>query len=208
MVSHNHYDHLDLETLGKLWHRDQPLIVTPLGNDALICKHQPSVEVQALDWGQSLKGREGIAVHVEPSQHWSARNLWDHDKALWGAFVVETPSGNLYFAGDTGYAEGVHFRKAKEKFGGFRFALLPIGAYEPRWFMQYAHMSPDDAALAFCDLDRPYTAAIHHRTFNVADEGYDDPVNALAAAKKARHIPDERFRTLKIGEAWELPSVS
>lgn len=209
LLSHNHYDHLDMPTLKKLWERDKPTILTPLGNDAIIrCKH-PEIEVFTLDWHESiqidLKGRKGMTIHLEPAQHWSSRSLTDHDKALWGAFVINTSAGNIYFAGDTGYGEGRHFRQALEKFGDFRFAMLPIGAYEPRWFMNYAHMAPDEAVLAYQDLGEPYTMGIHIGAFQLSDESYHEPYQELAAARKKHGVNKDRFRALKIGEAWDVP---
>ena len=207
LVTHNHYDHLDLPTLKKLWDRDQPLILAPLGNDVVIHTVYSDIVVDTLDWHQNTK-IGNITVHLEPIQHWSARNLRDRDKALWGAFVIESPSGKIYFAGDTGYGTGDHFRKTVENFGPFRFAMLPIGACEPRWFMNYAHMNPEEAVVAHQVLNGPYTLAIHHATFQLADEGYDDPVRELASAKLKHQIKDEWFRALKVGEAWEVPATS
>lgn len=205
LVSHNHYDHLDRRTICRLWQRDKPLVIAPIGNDGIIHSFNSKIEVKTLDWNQSLKIKEGVYIHLEPAQHWSKRWLWDTNKALWGAFVVETPAGNIYFAGDTGYGKGHTFKIAKEKFGDFRFAMLPIGAYNPRWFMEYVHMSPRDALNAFEDLGCPYTMPIHFRTFRLSDEGFDDPVKELFAAKTARSQLSDRFRVLEIGEHWEIP---
>lgn len=207
LISHSHYDHLDIPTLKKLWDRDKPTILTPLGNDAIIHSKHPEIKVQALDWHQSktIGEDERVKVYLEPAQHWSSRNLWDHDKALWGAFVIDSPSGKIYFAGDTGYGDGEPFRQALQKFGEFRFAMLPVGAYEPRWFMKYAHMSPEDAILAYHDLGEPYTMGVHVGTFQLSDEGYEDPSQDLAIAKQKYNVGNQLFRILKVGEVWDIP---
>lgn len=206
LVSHNHYDHLNLETLQQLWQRDRPRILTPLGNDAIIQAYDPSIAVETLDWEQSLEIQQAMTAHLLPTQHWSARGLRDRDKALWGAFALKTPGGNIYFAGDTGYGQGEVFHHAKATCGPFRLALLPIGSYEPRWFMRYAHMNPREAVQAHLDLGRPYTIAIHFGTFRLADEGYDDPIKELTIEKASQQVADERFRALTIGDYWEIPS--
>lgn len=205
LVSHNHYDHLDKRTIRRLWLRDKPLIIAPLGNDGIIRSFNSKIEVKTLDWNESIKIKDDIFIHLEPAQHWSKRWLWDTNKALWGAFVIKIPGGNIYFAGDTGYGKGHTFRLAKEKFGEFRFAMLPIGAYNPRWFMEYVHMSPRDALNAFEDLGSPFTMPIHYRTFRLGDEGFDDPVKDLYAGKKAKELEEGRFRVLEIGEYWLVP---
>ncbi|MBS0615752.1 MAG: MBL fold metallo-hydrolase [Verrucomicrobia bacterium] len=200
LISHNHYDHLNLETLQKLFKRDNPRIFAPLGMDQII-----PYPTETLDWHTSISIDEETAIHLEPAQHWSKRGLWDTDKTLWGSFVIQTKSGLIYFAGDTGY--GPHFKKTHEKFGPFRFALLPIGAYEPRWFLRWAHMSPEDAVLAHRDLGMPPTMAIHHGTFRLSDEGYEDPVLTLEENKKLLGISQELFRALKIGESWNISNT-
>jgi len=204
LVSHNHYDHLCLETLQKLWQRDRPRIIVPLGNDTIIRSKNPSIAVDSLDWDESLKIGESLAVHLLPSQHWSSRTPFDVDQALWGAFVIETHHGNIYFAGDTGYGQGEIFEKARAKFGAFRMALLPIGSYEPRWFMRYAHMNPQDAVQAYFDLGEPPALALHFETFAMTDEGFNDPAHALEEAKKAAGVPHDKFRALKVGQFWQL----
>ncbi len=198
LISHSHYDHLNLETVTELWKRDNPRFFAPLGIDRIL-----PFAVETLDWDTSIRIDSQTAIHLQPAQHWSKRGIWDTDKTLWGSFVIETASGLIYFAGDTGY--GPHFRDIKSKFGKFRFALLPIGAYEPRWFMRYAHMNPEDAVLAHQDLGEPYSMAIHFGTFRLSDEGYEDPVDFLAENRRQNNISEDRFRALQIGQAWHIP---
>jgi L-ascorbate metabolism protein UlaG (beta-lactamase superfamily) len=201
LISHNHYDHLDIPTIKKIWRRDRPRIFAPLGNDIAIQSEDPSIHAQTLDWNQSIVIDEKASIHLMPSQHWSGRGFSDRNKALWGAFVIATTSGNIYFCGDSGYEKNI-FRKTLERFASFRFAMLPIGAYEPRWFMKYAHMNPEEAVLAYKDLGEPYTAAMHFETFRLTDEGFDDPRNLLREACLKHGVNPEKFRALKLGEPW------
>jgi len=204
LVSHNHYDHLDLDTLQRLWERDRPRIIVPLGNDAIIRDHDADIEVRALDWGERSRLSERVAVALEPLQHWSARGLFDRNEALWGAFVVTSPDGPIYFAGDTGYGDGRSFRRVRARYGPVRLAMLPIGAYEPRWFMRYQHMNPDEAIRAHRDLDARRSLGIHFGTFRLADDAYAQPLRDLQAARRARDVAPHVFRTLRPGEVWVL----
>lgn len=207
LISHNHYDHLDIPTIKKIFLKSRPLIITPLGNDAIIHKEIPDIKVEILDWGQSIPISKNVAVHLAPTQHWSARNLYDYNQALWGSFIISTPGGNIYFSGDTGYGQGDIFRSLFEKFGSFRFAMLPIGAYEPRWFMKYAHMNPEEAVLAYKDLGEPYATAIHYETFRLTNEGFKDPGVFLKETCEKLGVCQSRFRALKAGESWMVPEV-
>jgi len=204
LVSHSHYDHLDLPTLSRLAAAHRPRIITPLGNDTIIRSHDPGIAVEAYDWGDRVTLDEHHAVTLAPMRHWSARNLFDRNKALWAAFIVETPAGRFYHVGDSGYGTGHHFRAAREQHGPFRLAILPIGAYEPRWFMSDQHMNPEDAVKAFLDTGAEFALAHHFGTFQLTDEPIDAPERALAAARDAAAIPAERFRALKPGQVWEL----
>ncbi|MBA2369387.1 MAG: MBL fold metallo-hydrolase [Candidatus Protochlamydia sp.] len=205
LISHNHYDHLDVATLKKIWKRDHPRVIAPLGNDAVVHCKAPEIDVETLDWHGSIPITPKLIIHLTPTQHWSARNLLDRNKALWGAFVILTEAGNIFFCGDSGYGSGELFRKMHANFGPFRFAMLPIGAYEPRWFMNYAHMNPVEAVMACKDLGEPYSAAIHIETFRLGDEGMNDPRQILAAACQKFNLDTNRFRALRIGEAWVVP---
>lgn len=204
LLSHNHYDHCDVATLSTVWHRDRPRILTPLGNDAVIAEHDAAVEVETLDWNDRATLAPGVDVHLLSAHHWSARWTADRNAALWGAFAITTPDGSLYFAGDTGYGGGDHFREAGERFGPFRLALLPIGAYEPRWFMAYSHQNPQEAVQAMHDLRAERALAIHWGTFRLTNEGIDDPCDALVEARKAAEIGEDDFAALRPGEVLEV----
>lgn len=202
LVSHNHYDHLDVVTIARLWARHRPRVIAPLGNDAIIRAHDDDVEVETMDWGQSLDLGDGIAAHLEPANHWSARGINDRRMALWGAYMLTTPAGPIYLAGDTAYADGDIFRSAKARFGAPRLAALPIGAYEPRWFMETQHMNPADAVKAFVDLDAVAALGIHWGTFQLTNEAIRQPAEDLAEALAAAGIEPTRFRAMRPGEVW------
>ena len=204
LVSHNHYDHLDAATLLRLGSAHHPRVITPLGNDTIIKSYDDSIRAEAYDWGDRVDLGSGCAVTLAPSRHWSKRGVMDRNKALWAAFVIETPAGRIYHVGDTGYGDGFYFRSAREKLGPFRLAILPIGAYEPRWFMSDQHMNPEESVTAFRDLGAELALAHHYGTFQLTDEAIDAPVKALAAARTAAGIAPETFRVLAPGETWEL----
>ena len=203
LVSHNHYDHFDLKTLQRLYDRDRARIFFGLGNDAVLAKYRSDLKSEILDWQGGADLAPGVRVHFQYAKHWSARGLFDRNRALWGAFVIETPGGNIYHAGDTGYSG--HFRKAAEKFGGFRLALLPVGHYAPRWFMHYAHINPEEAVQAHKDLRASHSLGMHLGTFPLTDEAREEPEQRLQAALRGAGVADGVFRTLKPGQAWPVP---
>ena len=165
--------------------------------------HDPAIAAQAHDWGDEIALGAGVAVTLVPTRHWSARGLTDRNKALWAGFVIETPGGRIYHVADSGYGDGSHFRAARERHGPFRLAVLPIGAYEPRWFMRDQHMNPEESVRAFPDCGAALALAHHHGTFHLTDEAIDAPEQALVAARAAAGIAPEQFRTLKPGQVWE-----
>lgn len=202
LITHNHYDHLDIEALGRLWQHHRPRVVAPLGNDAVIQGAHPEIPVETRDWGQSVDLGHGIGVHLEPAYHWSARGINDRRMALWCAYLLTTPEGAIYHVGDTGFGDGKIFHAVRERFGPIRLAHLPIGAYEPRWFMEPQHMNPEDAVKAF-QIIAPEQALGHHwGTFRLTNEGIDEPPQELAAALQGAGIPPDRFRPLRPGEVW------
>jgi len=203
LITHGHYDHLDAETLARLTRRDRPPIVAPLGNDATIRQHDPSANVAALDWHDRAALNDKVAVTLVPTQHWTARGLFDRNKALWGGYVIETPAGRVYHVTDTGYHDGL-FRETRDRYGPFRLAIIPIGAYEPRWFMQRQHVDPAEAVRVFADCGARQALAHHFGTFQLTDEGVDAPVTALREVCASRSIPDAQFRVLEPGQFIEL----
>jgi L-ascorbate metabolism protein UlaG (beta-lactamase superfamily) len=204
LVSHNHYDHLDLATLTRLARAHDPRVITPLGNDAIMRAHNPAIRAEACDWGDRIELGQGVAVTLCPARHWSARGVRDRNRALWAAFVLETPAGRIFFVGDSGYGDGHHFRTARERYGPFRLAILPFGHSEPRWFMRDQHMNPAESVQAFLDCGAELALAHHYGTFQLTDEPIDAPLVALAEALKAAAIQAERFGALLPGQVWTL----
>jgi L-ascorbate metabolism protein UlaG (beta-lactamase superfamily) len=204
LVSHGHYDHLDLTTLSRLAATHRLRVITPLGNDAIMRNHDPAIAAEAYDWEDRVDIGAGVAVTLVATRHWSARNLSDRNMSLWASFVIEAPGGRIYFVADSGYGDGRHFRDARQRHGPFRLAILPIGAYEPRWFMRDQHMNPAESVQAFVDCGAEFALGHHYGTFQLTDEAIDAPLLALADALMVAGIPAERFRTLRPGEVWQL----
>ncbi len=208
IVTHNHYDHLDTATLRRLFRRDNPRIVTPLGNDTIMRDDMPGMLADVMDWGDSINIGKGVEIHCEPCHHWSARGMGDRRMALWAAFVIETPGGKIYHIGDTGYAEGKHYREIRAKHGDIRIAIMPIGAYEPRWFMKAQHQNPEEAIEGFRLSGAAFGIGHHFGTFQLTNEGIDDPPKALGVAMSAAGIGNERFKGLRPGQQFEVPRAS
>jgi L-ascorbate metabolism protein UlaG (beta-lactamase superfamily) len=202
LVSHNHYDHLDLDTLAQLEQAHGPLVLTGLGNGAFLAEHGLA-NVRELDWWQETRGAEARFTFT-PAQHWSGRGLAGRNRTLWGGFLVEHGGLNVLFAGDTGYWR--HFQDIRERCGIVDLALLPIGAYEPRWFMRDQHMDPEEAVRAHLDLGARLSVGTHYGCFQLTDEGIDDPVRDLAAARLRHGVRAESFRALETGETLRLGS--
>ena len=193
LVSHNHYDHCDLPTLSRI---AAQRIFTPLGNAALI--GEPARD---LDWWESVALTKDITITLVPSQHFCARALSDRNATLWCGFVISAPSGHLYFAGDTGW--GDHFAEIGRRFSPIRLAMLPIGAYLPRWFMKSAHIDPAEAVEAHKILGARTSVPMHYGTFNLGDDGEMQPLDDLRAAIAAKQV--QNFRVLDFGEGIEVP---
>ena len=202
LLSHAHYDHLDLATLERLWRRDRPLLVTPLGNDAIVRANHDDDRIVAADWGDTVPLGRGASATLEPVHHWSARGMTDRNHALWAGFVVKGLGLDLFFAGDTGFDGGRPFRRVAERHGPLDLALLPIGAYEPRWFMAPQHMNPEDAVAGFGLLGARRALGYHWGTFRLTDEGAEDPADDLAAALAASGVEASRFLAVRPGQVW------
>jgi L-ascorbate metabolism protein UlaG (beta-lactamase superfamily) len=196
LVSHNHYDHMDLPTLRQVRKHWAPPTVTGLGNAQHLAKAGIRSAAER-DWWQSVEVA-GARVTYVPSQHFSSRGLHDRNRCLWGGFVVEAGGAVVYFAGDSGYCP--HFAEIGRKFPRIDLALLPIGAYEPRWFMRQQHMDPEEAVHAHLDLAPRRSVAMHFGTFQLTDEGIDAPIVALRAAQGRAGVPEDDFVVLGFGE--------
>ncbi len=204
LVSHNHYDHMDMATLKRLHETFDPEIVTPLGNDTIIRRSIPRARIGAHDWGETVEFG-AFTIHVEPVHHWSARGMGDRRMALWAGFVLKTPGGRIYHVGDTGFHDGINYRAAAEKHGGFRLAILPFGAYEPRWFMKGQHQNPEEAVQGMLLCNAAHVAGHHWATFQLTDEPIDEPREKLVAALVERNVETGRFRPMLAGEVWDVP---
>jgi L-ascorbate metabolism protein UlaG (beta-lactamase superfamily) len=200
LLSHNHYDHCDLPTLRHLGNRFDPIVVTPAGNAPLV-RSAGIRRVDELDWWQDATASV-VPVTATPAQHFSARTVFDRNRALWGGFVLRIDGRRIYFAGDTAYAP--FFGEVRRRLGPIDLALLPIGAYEPRWFMRIVHMNPEEAVQAHVDLGAAASIGMHFGTFQLTNEGIDEPVLALNDARRANGVPAVRFRTLDFGASIRL----
>jgi L-ascorbate metabolism protein UlaG (beta-lactamase superfamily) len=202
LLSHNHYDHCDRATLGRLARRFDPVVVTPLGNAPLL-RSAGIRHVEELDWWDSVT-LGSLPIVLTPARHFSARTPFDRNRALWGGFAVSCGDVRIYFAGDTAY--GPFFETIRERLGPIDLACLPIGAYEPRWFMQAVHMGPAEAVQAHLDLASARSVPMHYGTFQLTTEGIDDPLRSLHEACRRQGVPAGRFDALEFGGWIEVKS--
>lgn len=203
LLSHNHYDHMDLPALRRIARRHATHVVTPTGNARWVRSASSRFGIDELGWGDVVD-HKGLRIHLTPALHWSKRGLFDANTALWGAFVVEAPGGPIYFAADTGFGSGSTFAAIREQFGPPRLSLLPIGAYEPRWFMHPQHMNPDEAVKAHRLLDSRASLAIHHGTIQLTDEAIDAPATALKLALDEHSVDPASFLVPDAGETLDI----
>ncbi len=183
-------------TLHRLAARGDSTFIVPAGGGRLL-RSEKIGPTHEMDWGEALS-LPGFTIHCVPALHFSGRRIFDRNRTLWCGYVIECQGQLAYFAGDTGF--GHHFAQIREKFGSPRLALLPIGAYEPRWFMSPIHMAPDEALRAHEILAAETSIAIHHGTFQLSDEGIDTPKKQLIACAQ-----DESFLVLNNGQFAEIP---
>jgi L-ascorbate metabolism protein UlaG (beta-lactamase superfamily) len=193
LLSHNHYDHMDVATLRRLHVEHRPLMVTPLGNDAILRRSIPDVRVVTGDWWGRIDIGMGGEVTIIPAYHWSARTGRDRRMALWCGFTLSTAGGSVYFAGDTGYGDGHVFREVRRRTGRPDLALIPIGAYAPRWFMSPQHTDPDEAVRILEDLEAARGVGIHWGVFRLTNEPREEPPELLVQALARRGITEKLF---------------
>lgn len=207
LLSHNHYDHLDLRTISKLHDAHRPLIVTSLGNDAIIRRYVPEASIAAGDWHDSIELGMGVSAIIVPANHWSARGTRDRRMALWSGFIIKHQDTSLYFAGDTGYGEGTIFRDIRARYGAQRFALLPIGAYEPRGFMASQHCNPSEAVRIMAIVGAGRALGLHWGTFRLTNEAREAPKIALQEALAEQGIAGARFRAAEVGSTYNMEDL-
>ena len=208
LLTHNHYDHCDLATLKRLALRDDPLVITPLGNDAIIKGTVSPSRIITGDWHDHVDLSGDVRIHFEPCHHWSARGMGDRRMALWAAFVIATPGGLIHHVGDTGFDDGRPYQGVRDRHGAPRLSILPIGAYEPRWFMRHQHQDPDEAVEGFRLSGTAHAVGHHWGTFQLTNEPVTEPRDRLHAALDKAGIARERFRALLPGEAFDVPEAA
>ena len=195
LLSHNHYDHMDLPSLRELQRRHAPRFVTLLGNARTLA--QVGIAATELDWWQGVDAG-ALRITATPARQFSARTPFDRNRSLWGGFMIGAEAGQVLFAGDSG--AGPHWDEIGGRLGPPDVALLPIGAYEPRWFMAPVHMNPAEAVQAHSALGARRSVGMHFGTFQLTDEAIDAPLEALAAARREAGIDDATFATHGFGE--------
>jgi L-ascorbate metabolism protein UlaG (beta-lactamase superfamily) len=203
LLTHSHYDHMDMATLRRLWRQDRPRVVAPLGNEVPIRRAAEEIRVETGDWWDRVGLAAGLGMTFCPAIHWSSRFLVDRRRALWCGYVLDTPAGVVYLAGDTAFGSGRLFGEIRRRFGAPLVAVLPIGAYEPRWFMDSQHMNPAEAVDALLESGAGQGLGVHWGTFQLTDEAQDAPLAALAAARAARGVAAERFVAFSPGQVWQ-----
>jgi len=205
LVSHNHFDHMDEDTLARLAEDHDPLFVVPLAN----CRYLERFGVERcreLDWWEVHEAAGGVSIHAVPARHWARRSIADTNRSLWSGFVIRSDQHRIYFAGDTGM--GGHFKEIRERLGTPDLAILPIGAYLPRWFMSAQHIDPGEAVMAHRILGAKESMAIHFGTFRLADDGQQQPVLDLAEAMAADGLDRKSFWVPNNGDThrWDARS--
>lgn len=192
LISHNHYDHLDIGTLKRIQEAHDPEFITPLGVDLYLNKEGIS-KTTSLDWWQETDVTDSLQVAAVRAQHFSSRGMFDRDQTLWAGFVIKSLKGNIYFAGDTGYND--FFTEIGERYAPIKTSLIPIGAYIPRWFMSPVHVDPQQAVQVHKDVGSEFSIGMHFGTFPLADDGHDEPINEFNEA-----VGDQQFVLMGEGE--------
>jgi L-ascorbate metabolism protein UlaG (beta-lactamase superfamily) len=195
LVSHNHYDHMDLPTLQYLRQQHAPVVVTLPGNARTLAR--VGIAAAELDWWQTLRIGD-LVITATPARHFAARTPFDRNRSLWGGFMIDAPAARILFAGDS--ATGPHWDDIRARLGPADVALLPIGAYEPRWLMAAMHMNPAEAVAAHLALAARRSIGMHFGTFQLTDEAIDAPLHGLEIARQAAGLAADTFTTLGFGE--------
>lgn len=199
LLSHNHYDHLDIDTVKRLQNKFDPQFIVPLGVERYL--HSQGIKKTIrMDWWDKYGLGNDIKLTAVPARHFSGRGLFDRNKTLWCGYVLQNPSGNIYFAGDTGY--GNFIKEIANQFDSIHTSIIPIGAYKPRWFMEAIHMSPEEAVKAHTDLQSHKSIAMHYGTFPMANDGMYEPLEDLKKALQKYQISEQEFLCLQHGEAY------
>ena len=200
LISHNHYDHMDIKSIKFLAEKFNPTFVMGKGN--YVYNKKITNKFVELNWNEKFDAGS-VEIHFLRAKHWSKRGLFDTNKALWGAFAIVSryDDKKIYFAGDTAHFD--HFSEAGKKFNGFDVALLPIGAYKPNWFMKESHINPFEAVLAHKELQAKVSIPMHYQSVQLSDEQYGQPIHDLKTALKENNLTKEAFQIVNIGEFYE-----
>ncbi|WP_312470947.1 MBL fold metallo-hydrolase [Neobacillus sp.] len=193
VISHGHYDHLDFPTLKKL--KGNPHYFVPVGLKSLFFK-KGYQKVTEMSWWERVE-HEGITVHFVPAQHWTRRSLRDMNTSHWGGWIFQTPQESFYFVGDTGYFSG--FQQIGEQFT-IDTVFMPIGAYEPEWFMADAHIAPEDSVKAFIELKAKSFVPMHYGAYRLADDTGPEALDSLYREWETQQLPQEQLKVLLLGE--------
>jgi L-ascorbate metabolism protein UlaG (beta-lactamase superfamily) len=201
LISHNHYDHLDINTMLRVWKEHEPMVICPLGVGAFLNNHGISNTID-LDWWQTIQ-KADFRFHCVPAQHFSGRGMFDRDATLWAGYVIESGQRKIYFAGDTGYDQEM-FSEIGKRFDTIDISLIPIGAYKPQWFMSPIHVSPEEAVFIHRDVNSQKSLAMHFGTFPLADDGQKEPQNDLETALKKHQLNPETFVVPREGASYSF----
>jgi L-ascorbate metabolism protein UlaG (beta-lactamase superfamily) len=207
LISHSHYDHMDMPTIEKIIKRDKSKIITLTGNDYILHREDPKYNITALLWGESISipiQDKILTINAESAYHWSRRGLHDENKALWGSFVIQYNNTNIYYAGDTALHNGEIFKNLQKKYQYFNLAFIPIGAYIPYDFMKYSHTSPADSVEIHKMINSNKSIGIHWGTFQLGRDAYNQPREDLAKSLLDNKINDNSFITIKPGEVVDV----
>lgn len=196
LLSHNHYDHLDISALQKLYEKHKAKIFCPLGVDLYLIQKGIN-NTQSMDWWDETEFDSFNIISV-PAQHFSGRGMFDRDATLWSGFLIERNKHKIYFAGDSGYNQNL-FKQIGDRFKEIDISFIPIGAYKPEWFMSPVHVSPNEAVKIHKDVHSKKSIGMHFGTFALADEGQKEPITDLKKAMQVHAIPESDFITLKEG---------
>jgi L-ascorbate metabolism protein UlaG (beta-lactamase superfamily) len=205
LLTHNHYDHFDVPSLVALASEHSPVVVTLPGNGKLLPKARWSKIIE-LDWWQSHCFGSSLNIAAAPAEHFSGRTLWDRNRALWGSFVLRDEALQIFIAGDSAY--GTHFAEIKSRYGVMNVSLLPIGAFRPKWFMQAIHMDPAGAVRAHLDLQSQISIPMHYGTFQLADEGIDEPLTDLRRAAESLSPNQGKLEAMGFGESRDFSGTA
>ncbi|EKD42128.1 MAG: hypothetical protein ACD_73C00317G0001, partial [uncultured bacterium] len=194
-----HYDHMDMPTLVRLKKRFDPQFLVPLNNAHYLSEYSIK-RIEELNWWDKTDTHQNTHISLVPAHHWSLRKGFDKNESLWGGFVMELNKTKIFFAGDTGYSP--HFKDISAQFGAIDISLLPIGAYNPRWFMKDSHMNPEDTVKAHRDLKSKVSIPMHFGSFQLTDETFEAPLLDLKEAIQKQGVSEKNFRVLKEGQTF------